>query len=79
MRLNIKILGTGCPNCLTLEKRVRRFVEQQGLDAEITMVKDIMDIMSYHVMATPSLVVNEQVVARGRVPSDKELSKFFKQ
>ncbi len=79
MRLNIKILGTGCPNCLTLEKKVRRFIEQHGIDAEITMVKDIMDIMAYHVMSTPSLVVNEQVVARGRVPSDKELLKFFTQ
>ncbi len=77
--MNIKILGTGCPNCLTLEKKVRRLVALHHINCEVTMVKDIMDIMAYHIMATPALVVNEQVVSRGRVPSDKELLEFFKQ
>ena len=69
----IKILGTGCPNCLTLEKRVRLLVEKHQIDTEITMVKDIMDIMNYGVMSTPALVINEKVVAKGRVPKDQEI------
>ena len=75
--MEIKILGTGCPNCLTLEKKVRKLVEENQIDARVTMVKDIMDIMSYKIMSTPALVVNEKVVAKGRIPNDKELLEFF--
>jgi len=36
--MEIKILGTGCTNCLALEKRVRKLVEVYQIDAKITMV-----------------------------------------
>jgi len=71
--MEIKILGTGCPNCKTLEKRVRRVVEKNNIAAEVVKVEDIVDIMAYNIMATPGLVVNEQVVSKGRVPSEKEI------
>jgi len=71
--MEIKILGTGCPNCLTLEKRVRKVVEDNSIDANIIMVKDIMDIMSYNIMTTPALVINEEVKVKGRVPKDAEI------
>ncbi len=71
--MEIKILGTGCPNCISLEKRVRLLVEKENIQATIIMVKDIMEIMKYGVMSTPALVVNEKVVAKGRVPKDSEI------
>jgi len=75
--MEIKVLGTGCPNCLTLEKKVRKVVENNSIDAEITMVKDIMKIMNYKVMSTPALVVDEIVVSKGRIPSEDELLELF--
>ena len=75
--MEIKVLGTGCPNCLTLEKNVRKIVEQNSIEANITKVQDIVDIMAYKVMSTPALVVDEVVVSKGRIPNDKELLEFF--
>ena len=71
--MEIKILGTGCPNCIALEKRVRKIVEDYEIDAKITLVKDIMDIMAYKIMATPALVVDEEVLLKGRIPGEREL------
>jgi len=71
--MNIKILGTGCSSCTTLETRVRRLVNSNKINANVTMIKDIMEIMNYGVMSTPALVVNEKVVAKGRVPKDAEI------
>ena len=71
--MEIKILGTGCPNCLALEKKVRNIVKEHSIDAKITMVKDILQIMSYNVMSTPTLVIDEEIVVRGRIPKDSEL------
>lgn len=71
--MDIKILGTGCPKCKTLEKLTREVVEQHGYSATITKVEDIVDIMKYNIMATPALVVNEKVEIKGRVPSADEI------
>ncbi len=71
--MEIKILGTGCPNCITLEKRVRKVIEDNTINADIILVKDIMDIMAYKILTTPALVINEKVVVKGRVPNNKEI------
>mgnify|MGYP000898959238 CR=1 FL=1 len=75
--MEIKILGTGCPKCKTLEKLTREVVEQNGYNATITKVDDIMDIMKYNIMATPALVVNEKVEIKGRVPSAEEIKQVL--
>jgi small redox-active disulfide protein 2 len=71
--MEIKILGTGCAKCKTLEELTREVVEQNGIQATITKVEDITAIMNYHIMATPALVVNEKVEIKGRVPSAAEI------
>jgi small redox-active disulfide protein 2 len=75
--MEIKILGTGCQKCKTLEKLTREVVEQNGLDASITKVEDILEIMKYGVMATPALVVNGTVEIKGRVPSSDEIKQVL--
>ena len=75
--MEIKILGTGCAKCKTLEKITRDVVEQNGFNATITKVEDIMDIMKYNIMATPALVVNEKVEIKGRVPSADEIKQVL--
>ena len=75
--MEIKILGTGCPNCKMLEKLVKEVVEEHAINAKVIMVQDIMEIMSYQVMSTPALVINEQVKVKGRVPKRDELLKLL--
>jgi small redox-active disulfide protein 2 len=75
--MEIKILGTGCPKCKTLEEITRKVVRDNGIDANITKVDDIVEIMKYNIMVTPALVVNEKVVAKGRVPSVDEIKQFL--
>jgi len=75
--MEIKILGTGCPKCKTLEKLTREVVEQNGIDATITKVEDIVEIMKYGVMTTPALVVNGKVEIKGRVPSSDEIKQIL--
>ena len=75
--MNIKILGTGCYKCKTLEKLTREVVEQNGIEANITKVEDIVEIMKYGIMSTPALVVDEKVEIKGRVPSIEEIKKIL--
>jgi small redox-active disulfide protein 2 len=69
----IKVLGSGCTNCLNLEKAAREALTELGIDATVEHVTDPSDIASYGVMRTPGLVVDEQVVVSGRVPTSAAL------
>jgi len=75
--MNIQILGTGCPKCKSLEKATREVVEQNGIDASITKVEDIVEIMKFNIMTTPALVVDGKIVVKGRVPSMDELKQIL--
>jgi small redox-active disulfide protein 2 len=65
----IKILGSGCANCVNLERVTRQAVAEMGIDAKIEKVTDYPAIVGYGVMSTPGLVVDEKVVLSGRVPT----------
>ena len=75
--MEIKVLGTGCPNCKTLEKSVINTLAELNIDAKVEKVEDIVQIMSYGIMRTPGLVIDGKVVLSGRVPSTKELKELI--
>lgn len=75
--MEIKILGTGCPKCKTLEKTTIQAVQELGIDAGVTKEEDIMKIMGYGVMRTPGLVINEKVVASGKLLSVSEIKNLI--
>jgi small redox-active disulfide protein 2 len=77
MKINLKILGAGCAKCKTLEEITNEVVIENGIDADIQKIGDIVQIMSYQVMSTPALVINEKVAFSGRVPSKTEIRSFI--
>ncbi|MFH2142714.1 MAG: thioredoxin family protein [Bacteroidota bacterium] len=75
--MQIKVLGTGCPKCKTLEKATIEAVKELNIEANVIKEEDIVKIMSYGVMRTPGLVINEKVIFSGRIPSMSELKEFI--
>ena len=75
--MEIKVLGTGCARCKSLEKITTKAVEELNLDATVEKVEDIQKIMEYAVMRTPALVINEKVVLSGQVPTIVELKELI--
>lgn len=75
--MEIKVLGTGCPKCKTLEKVTREAVAEAGVDATVTKVEDMAEIMSAGVMMTPALLIDGKIVVKGRVPSVEEIKRLI--
>jgi len=69
----IKVLGPGCMNCKTLANRALEAVQQLGMSASVEKVEDIKAIATYGILRTPGLVIDEQVVSYGKVPSVEEI------
>jgi small redox-active disulfide protein 2 len=75
--MKIKILGTGCAKCHQLEQTTKQVVKDLAVDASIEEVKDMKKIMEYPILTTPGLVVNEELVCSGRIPSKSEVTQFI--
>jgi small redox-active disulfide protein 2 len=76
-QMEIKVLGTGCAKCKTLEKQTLQAVEELGLKAEIIKIEDIVEIMNFGVMTTPALAINGKIVVKGKVPSVAEIKELL--
>jgi small redox-active disulfide protein 2 len=75
--MKIEVLGTGCAKCNKLYEAAKEAVQKGGIQAEITKVEDLAQIMKYGVMVTPALVVDGKVKVTGRVPSPDEIAKLL--
>ena len=75
--MTIKVLGSGCPNCKTLERRVNEALQQLGVPGTVEKVQDFQKIAAYGIMSTPGLVIDEHVVSTGRVPTVEALKELI--
>jgi small redox-active disulfide protein 2 len=75
----IKVLGPGCMNCKTLERRTREATEGLTPPPVVEKVEDYQQIASYGIMRTPGLVIDGQVVLSGSVPSVEALKALILQ
>jgi small redox-active disulfide protein 2 len=77
--MDIKILGSGCTSCHNLERATRDAVESLGIDATFDHVTDPGEIASWGVMRTPALVVDDEVVMSGRVPTTESVRTLLRE
>ena len=75
--LTIKVLGPGCENCKKLAYLTERAVTALSIDAKLEKVTDYAEIMKYPILSTPGLVINEKLVASGRIPGEAEITTFL--
>jgi len=76
--MKIEILGVGCAKCQKLEELVREVAKNEGVSAEISKVEDFKKIMAHGVMTTPALVINGEVKAAGKIPSEDQIKNWIK-
>jgi len=77
--LDIKVLGSGCANCIKLENLVKEVVAENNLQANVEKITDSNKYMDYGVMLTPGLVVNGKVMAMGKIPTKHTLTHWLKE
>ena len=75
--MDIKILGSGCVNCQNLETNTLAALTSLGRDAVVEKVTDPGEIVSWGVMSTPALVIDDEVVLSGRVLSVDQLTQIL--
>ena len=75
--MNIKVLGPGCSRCHELERLTKEVVKELAIDASVEEIKDMKKIMQYPILTTPGLVIDENLVCSGKVPTKAEVTSYI--
>ena len=75
--MEIKVLGTGCSKCKATYETVNKVVKENNINAKVTKVEDIIEIMKYNVMNMPAIVIDGKVVLSGKTPGEKEIKNLL--
>lgn len=75
--MEIKVLGTGCAKCTKTYQLIEKVLQEHRIDATLTKVEDIMEILNSGVMTTPAVVIDGTVRLKGHVPSEEEVRKLL--
>ena len=73
----IKVLGSGCANCKTLQMRTEEAMKDLNIKGVIEKITDFKQIAAYGVMRTPGLVIDEKVAISGFVPTIEKLKEIL--
>ena len=76
--MNIKIIGSGCPDCSKLYDNTLAALRELGLEAEVEKIGDLIEIVKLGVMTAPSLMIDGKLVVSGKVANQKEIVKLLK-
>ncbi|MBQ6719566.1 MAG: TM0996/MTH895 family glutaredoxin-like protein [Oscillospiraceae bacterium] len=76
--MNIKIIGSGCPDCSRLYDNTQAALAELGIAAEVEKIGDLIEIVKLGVMSAPSLMIDGKLVVSGKVASQKEIVKLLK-
>ena len=77
--MEVKVLGPGCAKCNKTEKLIQEMINETGADARVEKITDMMQIASFGVFATPSVIIDNQVKCAGKVPKKEDIKKWLTQ
>jgi Thioredoxin domain len=77
----IKVLGTGCHNCLELERRLAEALTKLGrTDVQVERVDDERIILHHLPLdAIPGLLIDDKLVSQRTVPDSETLLEWLKE
>lgn len=75
--INVKVVGTGCPNCQKLESLCREIIDEEDLEAEIEKITDVNNFVEHGIFMTPGLIINDNVKSSGQIPVKSTLKKWL--
>lgn len=75
--MEIKVLGPGCVKCKSTYNVIEKVLKENDIDAKLTKVDDIMEMMNYNIMTSPAVVIDEVVKLKGKVPTESEVKELL--
>jgi len=77
--MQVKVLGTGCAKCNKLYDIAAKAIAESGVDADLSKVEKIDEIVAHGVLMTPGLVIDGQLKSAGKLPTVAQVTAWLKE
>ena len=67
----------GCAKCKSTYNVIEKVLKENDINAKLTKVDDIMEMMNYNIMTSPAVVIDEVVKLKGKVPTESEVKELL--
>jgi len=75
--MKFTVYGSGCAKCKTLAKNAEAAAQALDLDYDLEKVTDTNAIIDAGIMRTPALMVDDKILAEGKVPTPDEIRQLL--
>lgn len=73
----IEVLGPNCSKCDKTFDKVKQVLDELKLEAELTKITDVFEIIDRGVNVTPALIIDGEIKLQGKVPTVEEIGKLL--
>ncbi len=77
--MKVEVFGPGCPRCEQTFRVIINAAAELELAADIQYVTDVVIMAERGIMITPAVVVDGELVLKGRVPSPAEAKRILRE
>lgn len=77
--MRIVVYGTGCKKCKQLVANAQEAVRTAGVEAEVTKVEGVAEIVQAGIMFTPGLAIDGAVKSTGKVPNAAQIASWIQE
>ncbi len=77
MNKKLLVFGVGSSLDKDLMKAIEEAVNELNIKVDLKTFSDIQSFLSYKISAIPALIVEDEIVVHGRVPSVSELKAYL--
>ncbi len=75
--MEIRVLGAGCAKCKATYALFEQVIAAKGLNVKLIKVEDMAVIISYGIMSTPGVLVDNKLVMVGTVPTRQQIENWL--
>lgn len=75
---NVIVLGSGCAKCTKTAEVIEKTARELGIEVNVSKETSPEAIMSYAVMSTPAVVINNALVHSGSIPHREQIQRWLK-
>lgn len=79
MTMRVRVLGPGCARCQVLFESTKAAIEKLGVDACVEKVNDVGEMAARGILASPALLIDDELVVAGFVPSLSQLEDLLEE
>ncbi len=72
-KINIQVLGAGCPTCKTLYDKVLEVAKKINSTLEVEYITDVTKIVELGAMSSPVFAIDGEVITAGKMPNEQEI------